>query len=160
MGALTLIHQVGSTFSRDTDLVQHSRFTGYMYADVTSLLCSSKNIYKLIGKVNSELGRINSWFVANQQNMNESKTKFMVFHRSNKLVPTVLAPICINNVSINRVYLFKLLGVVLDVNFSVQDHVLKVTKKVSKFIPLIYRIRKYLNRALLMQFYFVLYTLT
>ena len=137
------------------DLCNSSQFLKFcMYADDTSLLCSSKNIYELIGKVNIELGKINSWFVANQLIINESKTKFMVFHRSKKLVPTVLPPIYINNASINRVYSFKFLGVVLDVNLKFKDHVLNVTKKISKFIPLIYRIRKYLNKPLLMQLYF------
>ena len=36
MGALTL-HQVGSTFSRDTDVVQHSRYAGISKAKVAEL---------------------------------------------------------------------------------------------------------------------------
>ena len=75
----------------------------------------------------------------------------MVFHRSNKLVPTVLPPIYITNASINRVYSFKFLGVVFDEILKFKDHVLNVTKNMSKIIPLNYRIGKYLNIALLMQ---------
>ena len=71
-----------------------------MYADDTSLICSSKNIYELIGTVNIELCLINGWLVANQLILNESKTKFTVFNHNNKLVPTVLPPIQINNTSI------------------------------------------------------------
>ena len=77
-----------------------------------------------------------------------------MFHRSKKLVPTIIPSIYINNASINRVYSFKFLGVVLDVYFKLKEHVLNVTKKISKFIPLIYCVRKYLNRALVMQLYF------
>ena len=36
----------------------------FMYAEDPSLLCSSKNTYELIAKVNIELGKINRWFVA------------------------------------------------------------------------------------------------
>ena len=82
-----------------------------MYADDTSLLCSSKKFYELIGKVNFDLSKTNSWFV-------ESKASFVVFHRSKKLVSTVLLPIYINNASINRVYSFNFLGVILGVNLK------------------------------------------
>ena len=78
----------------------------------------------------------------------------MVFHWTNKLVPADLSPIYINNASINRVYSVTFLGVVLDVSLKFEDHVLKVTKKISIFIQFIYRIWKYLNKALLMQLYF------
>ena len=56
-----------------------------MHADDKSLLCSSKNTYKLIGELNIDYGSFNCWFVAKQLILNESKTKFMVFHQSNKL---------------------------------------------------------------------------
>ena len=62
----------------------------------------------------------------------------------------------LNNASINRVFSFKFLGVVVDLNLKFKDHVLNVAKKISKFIPLIYRMRKYLNKALLMKLYFSL----
>ena len=51
-----------------------------VYADDTSLICSSKNIYELIGKINIELGKIKSLFVANHLTINEIKTKFEEFH--------------------------------------------------------------------------------
>ena len=53
-----------------------------MYADDTGLLCSLKNIYKLIGKVNIESGNISRWFVAIQLIINQSKTEFMLFIES------------------------------------------------------------------------------
>ena len=74
-----------------------------------------KNIYELIGKVNIELGKIIIRFVANQLIINESRTKYIVFHRSNKLVPAVLPPVYINIASIKRLYSFNFLGVFLDV---------------------------------------------
>ena len=42
----------------------------------------------------------------------------------------------------------------LDVNLKFKDHVPNVTEKVSNFIPLIFCIRKYLNKPLFLQFYF------
>ena len=65
------------------------------------------NISDLIDKVNIELSKVNSWFVANHLIINEKKTKFMVYRRSNKLVPTMLPLYYNKNASITRVYSFK-----------------------------------------------------
>ena len=83
----------------------------------------------------------------------------MVFHWADKLVPTVSPPIYINIASINTIYSFKFLGVVLDVNLDFKDHVLKVTKEISELFPFIYWIRKYLSGALVFQLYFGLINL-
>ena len=101
-----------------------------MYADDNSLFCSSQNVYKPIRKLSIELIIVNRWFVANQLIIYERKTKFMVSQRSKKLVPNVLPPIHINITSINRVYSFKFLGVVLDVHLKFKKHVLIATKKI------------------------------
>ena len=106
-----------------------------MYADDTSLLCSSKNIYENIGKLKIELGKIKGWLVAKQLILNESKNKFVVFHRSIKLVRTVLPPIYINKASDNGVYSLKFLGVVLDVNLNFIDHAIDANKNILKLIP-------------------------
>ena len=80
-------------------LAESSQFLKFCtYAVAPSLHCTSKTIVK-----------INRWFVANKLFINYIKTKYMVFHRSNKLVSTVLPPIYIYNVSISKVHLLKLL---------------------------------------------------
>ena len=67
----------------------------------------------------------------------------MVFRRSNKIIPTDLPLIGIDNTSINGGYSFKLLGVVLDVNFRFKENFLVVTKIIYIFTPLMYRIIGY-----------------
>ena len=81
--------------------------------------------------MNIDLVKVNRWFDANQLIINESKTKFMVFYRNNKLVPTVLRPIYIHIAFIGRVYPFKTLEMVLHVNLKFKDHVFNITKNVS-----------------------------
>ena len=61
-----------------------------------------------------------------------------------------ILPICLSNASINIVHSFNNLGVVLDVDSKFKGHNLNVTKKVSKIITLLFRIKKYLKRALVM----------
>ena len=97
-------------------------------------------IYKLIDGINIVFIKFNRWFVANQLIINEMKTKFMSLYRNNKIVSIVLPPICKYIASINRENLFKVFGVVVDVNFKFKEYVLDDTIKISKLIPLIYRI--------------------
>ena len=92
--------------------------------------------------------------LSNQLIINVGKNKFMVFLRNNQLVPTILSPFHINTTSINGVISFKFQGVMFNISFNFKEHVRNITKNTSKFIPLIYRIRDYLNRALVMQLYF------
>ena len=60
-------------------------FKMIMYADDTTLYC---NINKTTseGIINTELSHVNGWSKANKPSLNVTKTKFMVFHTSNKIV--------------------------------------------------------------------------
>ena len=61
------------------DLCDSSQFFKLcMYADDTSLLFSSKNIYELIDRINIVLIKINRWFVANQLITLANKTDFFI----------------------------------------------------------------------------------
>ena len=78
----------------------------------------------------------------------------MVFHKCIRLILTVPHPVCFNISSISGVYSFNFIGMVLDVNFKFKEHVIDVTKNLSKIVPIIWRIRKCLSRTLMMQVYF------
>ena len=135
------------------DLCNSSNFFKFvMYADDTSLLASSKNINELLSLSNHELRKIMSWFTSNELIVNKNKTKFMIFNR-NKSLPSFLPPICIANSSIERIYSFKFLGLILEVDLKFKKHVTDIARKVSKFVPLIYRTRDVLNRSMLLHLY-------
>ena len=53
-----------------------------MFADDTNLFCSGKHIKTLFQTANIELEKIAIWFQANKLFLNESKTKFTLFHKS------------------------------------------------------------------------------
>ena len=56
-----------------------------MYADDTTLFCSmDNNVDEHV--INNELCKISEWLGANKLSLNISKTKFMVFHTSNRSV--------------------------------------------------------------------------
>ena len=55
-----------------------------MYVDDTTLFCNmNNNVDEHV--INNELCKISEWLGANKLSLNISKTKFMVFHTSNRL---------------------------------------------------------------------------
>ena len=55
-------------------------YIAIIFADDTTLQCSSPNIYSLYAKVNKNLRLAEEWFDTNRLTLNTSKTKYMLFH--------------------------------------------------------------------------------
>ena len=86
-----------------------------MYANDTSFLFSLKihmRTHERIDHLNTEKNKIIRWLFANPLNINESKTYFILFRRSNKLFHTAVTQVCNTNASIMRAYLLKFMGFV------------------------------------------------
>ena len=83
-----------------------------MFADDTNLFCSGKHIKTLFQTANIELEKIAIWFQANKLSLNESKTKFTLFHESwdKDNLPLKLPILEINNFEIKRTTSIKFLG--------------------------------------------------
>ena len=71
------------------------------------------------------------WLCLNKLSLNISKTKFIIFHTSNK-ENTYIPIIEINNLKIDRVGKFNFLGVILDENLNWKDHINKISTKISR----------------------------
>ena len=55
-----------------------------MFTDDTNLFFSNCDIPVLFATVNSELNKINQWFLANKLSLNVTKTKYSFFHKTSK----------------------------------------------------------------------------
>ena len=113
-------------------------FNMVMYADDTTLFCNiDNNVTEDV--INRELLKVYEWLGANKLSLNVAKTKFMVFHTSNRLVryPNLL----INGRPIERVTQFNFLGLILQSNMSWSMHTDHISLKVSKAISIIYRLK-------------------
>ena len=70
-------------------------FDFILYADDTSLTTTIElvirdgNIRTLEVGINSELDKINEWLKLNKLSLNVSKTKYMIFHMHNKVIPQI-----------------------------------------------------------------------
>ena len=90
-------------------------FNMVMYADDTTLFCNMDNIMDQ-HVTNNDLCKISEWLGANTLSLNISKTKFMVFHTSNRSINYPVLQI--DRRSIERLAQFNFLGLIIQSNFA------------------------------------------
>ena len=104
------------------DLCIISRLVKYnMFADDTNLCCADKNINQVVTTVSTVLDKLCMWFAVNKLSLNVSKTSYVLFGNLNAQFD-----IAINGISINRVRVTKLLGVLIDEKLNWKDHIANV----------------------------------
>ena len=91
-----------------------------LFADDTKIFCSDVNILDLCKNVSLELDKLNIWFAVNKLSLNVSKTNFIIFG-NRKYKGEV--EIKINDISIERVYSTKFLGVLIDHQLNWKEHI-------------------------------------
>ena len=127
-----------------------------MFANDTNLFCSGKHIKTLFQTANIELEKIAIWFQANKLSLNESKTKFTLFHKSwdKDNLPLKLPILKINNFEIKRTTSIKFLGIMVDENLTWNDHIHILENELSKNIGQLYREKPYLEKNAMKTLYF------
>ena len=113
-------------------------FNILMYADDTTLFCNFDNI-RNENTINNEINNIYKWLCSNKLSLNVSKTKYMCFHTSNKIV--IYPKLKINNFTIDRVTDFKFLGLIISSNLKWNKHIDHISIKVSKVIGIMFRLK-------------------
>ena len=88
---------------------------------------------------------IKKWFYDNKLTLKVHKSHFVVFHR--RKIPAVHVDVTIGGCSLDRKVEIKFLGVTIDFNLLWQPHIIELTMKISKYIPIIYNIRKKFDTA-------------
>ena len=94
------------------------------------------------------------WLVLNKLTLNYGKTKYMIFQKkgiSHRLLKKINLNINKNN--IKQVEIFEYLGVYLDNKLSWQNHVQNLQTKLAKFTGLVYKIRNFVPRKIIMMIY-------
>ena len=91
--------------------------------------------------VNKELQKINKWFEANKLSLNVGKRKYSLFHKPSRKddLPHLLTRLLIKKHKVERVKSINFLGVLLDENLSLKDHIKYAENKIAKNIGLLYR---------------------
>ena len=156
------------------DLWAASSLFSVLFADDTVSLAKGRNLRDLTVYVNEELRKIANWFRANKMALNVSKTKFIVFRTHNKPVNPLDCVITYNSTEIGlptdpalvspieRIYnegretSFKLLGILLDEYLSFNDHISMLTRKISKSLYCINRVKNFVDQKSLRTMYFAM----
>ena len=110
-----------------------------LYADDTSILCSSNNIKKSCKTMNKNLEELQTWFIVNKLSLCIEKTNYMIF--SNNRIDKSDIFIRIDQKLIKQVMITKFLGVMIDSHLQWKEHINCVNLKISKCIATMYNLR-------------------
>ena len=131
-----------------------SKLKFFLFADDTNIYFESKDLRNIEKIINIELKKFYEWLCINRLSLNISKTKFVVFHAPNK--PKFPITILINNKAIDEDKYIKYLGVTLDSQLSFMFHIDELTKKISRGIGLLYKLRPFVTTNILTNVYYAI----
>jgi hypothetical protein len=112
-----------------------------MFADDCSLLFSCRDNETLQGKLNDSMSKVVSWMNDHNLEINFAKTKVMQF-RPRQKCELDLSACSYNNIKLECVPTFSLLGISIDSNINWKCHVQKVKAKMSQFIYALRELKK------------------
>ena len=141
-----------------------SKFHFIIYADDTNLispLCSFNSslslkdidIDAMSKHIDTELGQIQEWLNSNNLTLNVSKTKFMLFHHSQRAIDNLIPKILINDEQIECVSEFNFLGLTIDEHLTWKPHIQKVSNKIARTLGVMCRLKNFLPSHILRMLY-------
>ena len=136
------------------DIQNVTNFEVRLFADDTLLYLSDKDSQTLEKNVNAELSKVQQWLDVNKLSLNISKTKYMII--SPHFTEKHIYQIKLKENLLSKTENHKYLGVIIDENLSWKPHIMIITSKLSKLCRLLYKLRPFVNKQILMQVYYTL----
>ena len=99
----------------------------------------------------NELQKVCKWFDLNQLCLNVAKSKFMLFHMPQKVIPNLQFDL--NGSVIEYVHAFNFLGLTIDSNLSFKSHISIIGSKISRVIGLLHKLKYILPIILILTTY-------
>ena len=115
----------------------------------------SDNEKSLEKTVNKELEKLHDWLCLNILSLNISKTSFVIFRAINK-PKTSSVTLIINKQAINESNSVKYLGILIDSHLTFKNHIDELTKKISRAIGVLYKLRPFVSTKILTNVYYAL----
>ncbi len=118
-----------------------------LYADDLILYTDFNSFEEGSVKLNKCLNELKTWCSRNGLKINISKTKYMVFYKSNdyRSAKESKGSIKLDGEDIELVDNFKYLGIVLDSNLNYKSHCEVIDKKLSNALAKLYTIKRMVN---------------
>ena len=134
--------------------MEHS--TIYHFADDTNLLYSCKSFKVLRKHVNKDLQLLYDWLCANRLSLNAGKTEFVVFRPARHKMSERLT-LKLHHTKLFESSKIKYLGLILDNKLSWKDHIAELSKKLSRAVDLLYKVRHVCPATVLRSLYYSLF---
>ena len=125
-----------------------------MFADDTSMFINGNDLKAMETQLNSELKEVSIWLQVNKLSLNVEKSCFVVFKSVKK--SDLEVNLCINDKCLSRVNQVKFLGTIIDHKLTWRPHIDYISKKLSKAIAIMYRIKPYVTQETLCGLYYSL----
>ena len=135
------------------DIIMSSdKFNFILYADDTTLNATIESFGETVAdiqlSISNELQKICKWLDLNKLHLNVAKSKFMLFHMPQKVIPQL--HFSLNGSPIDYVTEFIFLGLTLDCNLNFKSHLKTIGTKISRVIGLLHKL-KYIFPAYLLR---------
>ena len=121
-----------------------------IFADDTNIFCTADNIKDLCKTVSLELNKFHTWFAINKLSLNISKTNFMVFGKKHLKTD---CNIYINDFKIERLYVTKFLGVLIDSELSWKPQTVNIKNKLYRNLAVLKKVKPLLHKEALLKLY-------
>ena len=126
------------------------------FADDTNLLFTDSDPLKLQRIVNKALRKLVEWLRANRLSLNVDKTEFIIFRPPRRPLPNRIT-LTLDGKKIFESTNIKYLGLLMDSRLSWKFHINELSKKLSRAIGLLYKIRAYSPKPIMISLYFAIF---
>ena len=124
----------------------------FLFADDTNIYYDSDDLVELEKTVNQELRKLSQWLNINRLALNVGKTNFVIFRANKRVYHNVT--LILNRKAIEQKDHVKYLGVLMDEHLNWKKQIANVTKKISRGIGILAKLRSYLDPKLLKNIYY------
>ena len=133
------------------DLPEISKIAKFIfYADDANIIVSGSTIEEVYQKIDDLTENLLKWVNSNGLALNLKKTKYMIFTRKRTYTEQTIR---INNVLIERKISERFLGVIIDENLNWSCHISTIKTKMSRYLGVMYKIRKFITSKTRMQIF-------
>jgi hypothetical protein len=130
--------------------------TVFHFADDTNLLYSHRSMKKLRADLNKDLALLYDWLCANRLSLNVDKTEFIVFRPQQHKIGLRIT-LKLHNTKLFESAKIKYLGLILDNKLNWKAHITELSKKLSRGVGLLYKVRHFCPTYVLRSLYFSLF---
>ena len=128
----------------------------FLFADDTNIYYENESFKELEKIVNKELKNLYLWLSINRLALNIEKTNFLIFHPFNKPLKYNVT-LKIHKRAILEKQNIKYLGIIIDSTLSWKAHLSNLSKKLSRTIGVMYKLRPFVNLQIMKNIYHSLF---